>query len=70
MVSPQKKATLLGSFANLDTLKTSKMSHFPINGTSAFVKYTGGTQGRSLRPGTIFMGMQQALSQSHSFVNI
>ena len=35
-----KKRILLRSFANLGTLKTSKMSHFPRNGTATSDKYT------------------------------
>ena len=39
---------------NLGTQKTSKMSHFPINGTSTTDEEYKGTQGRSLRPGISF----------------
>ena len=69
---PSKKGygVLLNSFANLGTLKTSKMSHSPRSGTSTLEKVYRGTPGRSLRPGTSFGVCKQALSQQCSFVNI
>ena len=54
LVSAHKKGLPLGSFANLGALKTSKISHFPTNGTSTLDKVISGTQDRSLRPGTSF----------------